>query len=100
MDNKLYLQSYWILKEKSYTNNMDVLKGGVVITARNTVFRLRGIFVWFITKAGTLLLKLPLACLRFLARLGNYILDYRNRKVMIVVLTLASVIIASRGLVN
>ena len=79
---------------------MDVLTGGVVITTHNSYNRLRGTFIWMLTKAGALLLRLPLASIRFLARVGNYLLDGKNRRVVIVVLVTAAVLVVCRTLVN
>ena len=79
---------------------MDVIGGGLAMTAKNTLNRLRDIFMWILKKAGNLVLKLPIAMIRILATLGNYLLDKKNRKVMMVVLATAGVVIASRTLVN
>ena len=79
---------------------MDVLLGGMRITAMNTLRRLRRIFISIIKNAGALLLKLPLASIRLLARIGNFLLDQKNRKLSIFILSTASVLIISRTLVN
>ena len=80
------------------TNN--VLTVGLTITAKNTYHKLKTIVVWIITKGAALLLKLPIASLRFIARVGTVLLDGRNRKVLVILLTTALVVIASRTLVN
>ena len=74
--------------------------GGMGITALNTLRRLRRIFISIIKNAGALLLKLPLASIRLLARIGNLLLDQKNRKLSIFILSTASVLIISRTLVN
>ena len=79
---------------------MDVIGGGLRITAANTLKKLRAILVYIIQKSGSLLLKLPLASIRFLARIGNYLLDKKNAKVLLVILTTATVVVTSRALVN
>ena len=79
---------------------MEVISNGVTITVRNMLARLKDVFVWIITTSGSLLLKLPLASLRFLARIGSFLLNGKNRKVVIFVLTTAAAVIASRALVN
>jgi len=79
---------------------MDVVASGFIITAQNTIGRLRYIFVRIITSAGHLLLKLPLASIRFLARIGSFLLDGKNRKVAAIILTTAGLMIASRHLVS
>ena len=53
-----------------------------------------------IRKAGTLLLKLPLASINFLARIGNFLLDGKNKKVVAIILTTAALLISSRFLVS
>ena len=62
--------------------------------------RLGNILIWILKSAGKLLLKLPLASIKLLARIGGFLLDKKNRKVMMVILATASVVIASRSLVN
>ena len=74
--------------------------GGMRITALNVLKRLRRIFISIIKNAGALLLKLPLASIRLLARLGNFLLDQKNRKLSIFILSTAAVLIISRTLVN
>ena len=74
--------------------------GGMRITALNVLKRLRRIFISIIKNAGVLLLKLPLASIRLLARLGNFLLDQKNRKLSIFILSTAAVLIISRTLVN
>ena len=79
---------------------MDLVATGVLITAQNTLRRLGIIFVHIITKSGHLLLKLPLASIRFLAKIGTFLLDGKNKKVVVIILTTAALMIASRGLVS
>ena len=79
---------------------MDVVTSGVLITAKNTLRRLRQIFVNIIMRAGHLLLKLPLASIRFLSFIGSYLLDGKNKKVVAIILTTAALMIASRTLVS
>ena len=79
---------------------MDVVASGILITTQNTLRRLSIIFVRIITKAGHLLLKLPLASIRFLATIGSYLLNGKNKKVAAIILTTAALMIASRGLVS
>ena len=79
---------------------MEVVTDGLVITAANTFTKFKNILVYLVIKAGSLLLKLPLASIRFLARLGGYLLDGKNRKLVIILLTTAAVIIVSRTLIN
>ena len=74
--------------------------GGMGLTALNMLKRLRRIFISIIKNAGALLLKLPLASIRLLARLGNFLLDQKNRKLSIFILSTAAVLIISRTLVN
>ena len=74
--------------------------GGMRITVLNTIRRLRRIFILILKNAGSLLLKLPLASIRLLARIGNFLLDQKNRKLLIFILSTASVLIISRTLVN
>ena len=74
--------------------------GGMRITALNVLKRLRRIFISIIKNAGALLLKLPLASIKLLARLGNFLLDQKNRKLSIFILSTAAVLIISRTLVN
>ena len=74
--------------------------GGMRITVLNTIRRLRRIFISILKNAGSLLLKLPLASIRLLARIGNFLLDQKNRKLSIFILSTASVLIISRTLVN
>ena len=82
------------------TINMDLVKDGILITAVNTCRRLKNILIYLITRAGSLLLRLPLASIRLLARMGGYLLDGKNRKNVIILLTTAAVIIVSRTLIN
>ena len=79
---------------------MDVVASGLLITAQNTLIRLRNLFVSIIKKAGHLLLKLPLASVRLLSHIGSYLLDGRNKKVVAIILTTAALMIASRTLVS
>jgi len=79
---------------------MNVLTGAVVITAQNSFNRVRKIFIWILKKAGPLLLRLPLASIRFLAQVGNFLLDSKNRKAVMVLLITAGVLIVCRTLVN
>ena len=46
------------------------------------------------------MLKLPLASVKLLAKIGGYVLDKKNRKIMILILATTSLVIASRTLVN
>ena len=61
---------------------------------------MRTIVVWVLTKGAALLLKLPMASLRFLATVGGYLLEGRNRKILVILVTTAAVVTASRQLVN
>lgn len=79
---------------------MDVVTEGAVLTVQNSLNRLKQAFVWFVRTAGGLLLKIPLASLQFLARLGNYLLDGKNRKIVVVILVTAGAIIVCRTLVS
>ena len=79
---------------------MEVLGGGLKITIQNTLKRLGSILIWLIKSGGKLLLKLPLASVKLLARIGGYVLDRKNRKIMMLILATAGLVIASRTLVN
>lgn len=79
---------------------MDVVTEGAVITVKNSFNRLKDAFIWFLRTAGGLLLRIPLASLSFLARVGNYLLDGKNRKIAIVILVTAGAIIVCRTLVS
>ena len=79
---------------------MNIVIGGITITVRNTLHRIRAIFVWVVTRAGKLLLKLPLASIDFLIKVGQFILDGKNKRVVALLLTTAALMIASRTLVS
>ena len=79
---------------------MDIVVGGISITIQNTLKRVRAIFLWVVTRAGNLLLKLPLASLDFLMRIGAFVLDGKNKRVVALVLTTAALMVASRTLVS
>ena len=73
-----------------------MLVTGLAIAAQSTLQRMRTIVVWVLTKGAALLLKLPMASLRFLANLGGYLLEGRNRKILVILVTTAAVVTASR----
>jgi len=79
---------------------MQVISSGVQITVCNAVRRLRAIFVWFVMRAGRLLLKLPLASIELLAHVGSFLLSGKNKRVVAAMLTTAALLVASRTLIN
>ena len=87
-------------KLRVFRVKMNVVASGIKITAQNSLKRLQELFIRMIKRAGALLLKLPLASIKFLSRIGNFLLDSRNKKVVVVLLTTAALLIASRTLVN
>ena len=79
---------------------MNVVAQGAVITVKNSYSRIKRALLWILKHAGTLLLKIPLQSLSFLSRIGNYLLDGKNRKIAIIILVTVGAIIFCRTLIT